>query len=706
MVRGRQALTLLVVGLLVWLISGGGSLAQSGGGAYFDDVTANGDVDIYGTGVIRDTADQSVQAVVTSGGWNLIATAGGSPNIYGGVTGNSISSSTYGGFIGGGGTNTTGPWGAAPAFNVIGADSHFSTIGGGINNSIYQRYNTIGGGHSNIIDTAANYSVVAGGVSNWINGAYGTIAGGYDNTILTGQWSFIGGGSGNESSGSIATIAGGSGNYSAVGALTFVGGGRYNTVGSGNAARNTSYTITQTRELGYRFDHPSNYLYTLAGPSSGDYSVIAGGYMNGVGDPLSFVGGGKENWVSGYYSRIVSSGYDLIEDATGCLTSTTTIACTSRYNNIVGGKWNEINNAYVGQVDGLLHTYCNVDGFATIGGGYSNLITGTVAQGATVAGGVGNTITATYGTIGGGITNTVTGLYGAVPGGYQNTAAGEASWAGGTLATASHDRSFVWSGSAAGCGSLSAGGFRVCAETQLDDLVVTGTTLLDSAGITGALTVTGTAVFSDVTVSGTLTATGAQLTNATLTGTTTVSDVVIAGTLTFSDTVWDDLRVPAQSTRINPTQSKPDFQPFLGTVYTFLFDQNDVESVHFAAQLPHGWKVGTNLHPHVHWSPLTTGAGSVVWGLECTWSSIGGVFGAPQTVTVTATAPGTAFEHQMTDLAELDMSAADTVSTMVMCRFFRDGAHVTDTYAGDVAFLEVDFHYQIDAIGSREERSK
>jgi len=444
--RGRHALSLILVGVLVWLATGAGTWAQSGGN-YFDKITVGGDIDHYGTGVIRDTKDQTVQAAVTSGGWNLIATVGGSPNLYGGVTGNAISSSSYGGFIGGGGTNTTGPWGAAPLFNVIGANSHFSTIAGGIGNTIYNSYNTIGGGHTNIIDTSANYSVVAGGVSNWVNGAYGTIAGGYDNTIATGQWSFIGGGSGNESNGSVDTIAGGSGNYSAGGALTFIGGGKYNSIGSGNDLVNLSLTVTATQELGYRIDHPSNYLYTLAGSSAGDYSVIAGGYRNGVGDPLSFVGGGKENWVSGYFTRTVTSPYDLIEDPTGCLTSTTTIACTSRYNNIVGGKWNEISNAYVTGVEGELHTYCNVDGFSTIGGGYANLITGTVAQGATVGGGVGNTITGTYGTVSGGITNTVTGLYGVVPGGRQNSVTADYGFAAGYRAAALHRGAFVWADS-------------------------------------------------------------------------------------------------------------------------------------------------------------------------------------------------------------------------------------------------------------------
>jgi len=44
---------------------------------------------------------------------------------------------------------------------------------------------------------------------------------------------------------------------------------------------------------------------------------------------------------------------------------------------------------------------------------------------------------------------------------------------------------------------------------------------------------------------------------------------------------------------------------------------------------------------------------------------------------------------------------------MIICRLFRDAAGTggTDSYASDVALLEIDFHYEIDSLGSATEYS-
>jgi len=501
----RLLLALVLLGAMTLTLrhdSAASPRAQSGGGTYFDSITANGDVDIWGTGVIRDTKDQSVQAMVTSGGWNLMATAGGSPNIYGGVTGNAISSGTYGGFIGGGGTNTTGVWGGAPLFNTIATNSHFASIVGGLNNSIYARYAAIGGGHSNVIQSPGYYSAIGGGMSNEINGNLGTIAGGYDNWIKTGGWSFIGGGSGNDTNGSINTIAGGVDNWSNTGAYTFIGGGAYNSIGSGDVVKNGSYMITAT---GITRRFPIDYLFYMNGPSYGDYSVIGGGFMNGVSDPLSFIGGGGENWSISMYTRTVTSPYQLVEDQNGCYTSTITIRCPSRYNVITGGRWNEINNAYVAPVEGLVNTWCQTSGYAVIGGGYLNTITGTVAQGTTIAGGIGNTITGTYGTVGGGITNTVSGLYGTVPGGRLNSVTANYGFAAGYRATAAHRGAFVWADSTdAAYQSVAPDSFNVRASggvtltTSGAGLALDGPVIVDGMAFTYTAPITITGVLTNV----------------------------------------------------------------------------------------------------------------------------------------------------------------------------------------------------------------
>jgi hypothetical protein len=177
-------------------------------------------------------------------------------------------------------------------------------------------------------------------------------------------------------------------------------------------------------------------------------------------------------------------------------------------------------------------------------------------------------------------------------------------------------------------------------------------------------------------------------------------------TLEFETTVWDDLRVPAQSTRINPATSKPDFEIFLGGTRTFYFDPSTAETVHFAVQLPHAYKLGTDLHPHLHWAPLNTNTGNVLWRLEYTIAMFDEVFIPTQTLDVLAAASGVAYAHQKSSFAPISGSAITKVSTMLICSLSRIGGDSSDTYASDAALLEIDFHYQIDTLGSRRPTEK
>lgn len=171
---------------------------------------------------------------------------------------------------------------------------------------------------------------------------------------------------------------------------------------------------------------------------------------------------------------------------------------------------------------------------------------------------------------------------------------------------------------------------------------------------------------------------------------------------------WDDLRFPASAVRQNPATVKPDFADWRGTIKTFLFDGAANEEVHLNAQLPHGFKYGTEIEFHVHWAPMIapTNGQTVIWNLEYTLAELSTVF------PVTASAgPGThtfasnsQFEHILTEVGSIDTSAWDSVSGMLSCRLYRDA--VVDSYASEVAFLEADFHYQLDRPGSRQEYIK
>lgn len=168
---------------------------------------------------------------------------------------------------------------------------------------------------------------------------------------------------------------------------------------------------------------------------------------------------------------------------------------------------------------------------------------------------------------------------------------------------------------------------------------------------------------------------------------------------------WDDLRFPASALRQNPATSKPDYDTWLGTLRSFTFDAASEEGVFFNAQLPHGFKYGTKIRFHTHWAPLTapTNGQTVRWGLNFSMAQQNGVFpGASLLGPVGHTfASNSQYQHIITELGEIDTSGWTSLSGMFSCRLYRDAT--VDTYTGEVALLEADFHYQKDTVGSTQE---
>ena len=119
----------------------------------------------------------------------------------------------------------------------------------------------------------------------------------------------------------------------------------------------------------------------------------------------------------------------------------------------------------------------------------------------------------------------------------------------------------------------------------------------------------------------------------------------------------------------------------------------------FSIQLPHSYKEGTDIYPHIHWSPTTASGGFVKWGLEYTWTNINDAFAETTVIVTDDTADGTAIKHQVVGYPTIS-GAGMKISSMLMCRLFRRAPE--DTYPHDAAFLEFDIHFEINSPGSRE----
>lgn len=201
--------------------------------------------------------------------------------------------------------------------------------------------------------------------------------------------------------------------------------------------------------------------------------------------------------------------------------------------------------------------------------------------------------------------------------------------------------------------------------------------------------------------------------------------------------MWDDLRVSAYMTAVNasmegesPTLSAIQHNSSRGPSYSgisaYLFrhacDRRGVfQNAHFSAQLPHGYSEGSPIEPHVHLRLLPgeeARAGQVLLlEFEYVWSNIGEHPIPPSTII----SRNYQVEERDLDADNLLISFGmiekpnATISSMLSCRFsricfgdrwdrspwVRQGLK-NDSFQGPIAFLEFDFHYQLDSPGSRE----
>lgn len=162
--------------------------------------------------------------------------------------------------------------------------------------------------------------------------------------------------------------------------------------------------------------------------------------------------------------------------------------------------------------------------------------------------------------------------------------------------------------------------------------------------------------------------------------------------------LWDDLRTSL--VRAAVTTDPPTLTVFRGATMANSFVQDATQSVMFDAQIPHTWLEGSDVHPHLHWSPGNSASTAVVrWGLEYTWSNVNDAFPVSTTVYVNAPAAGTAYAHQIASFGALS-GTGKRVSSVFSCRLFREGANAADTFPTGAFAISFDFHLQMSSDGT------
>lgn len=166
---------------------------------------------------------------------------------------------------------------------------------------------------------------------------------------------------------------------------------------------------------------------------------------------------------------------------------------------------------------------------------------------------------------------------------------------------------------------------------------------------------------------------------------------------------WDDLRFPAQA--INPAGSPAPATADPNTgMLSFAGNADNV--VAGVGQIPHSWKHGSDLHPHIHLVFPTANAGkNTRWKLEYQIWPLGGVaaanYGTYTALTVlTVPNANNVRSHILAEFDPIPMTG-QLGSTCVMWKLSRLAAtDVADDDTNACILLELDFHYQMDKLGS------
>jgi len=194
----------------------------------------------------------------------------------------------------------------------------------------------------------------------------------------------------------------------------------------------------------------------------------------------------------------------------------------------------------------------------------------------------------------------------------------------------------------------------------------------------------------------------------------TPSDLIIncgtEKTIELQETVWDDYVTPLGPNNWRGTSNNPVLTQLFTNgagsqgVYANVFSNGDEALM--TIQMPHRWKEGTDIYPHIHFMATSdvSPADNFAIEFEYAWADQDEDFPANSTMETVqhSTGENTNNMHQLVNISSNPLEGAGhTISSVLLCRIKRVAADAND-YAGGIAILDFDVHYEIDTFGSRQ----
>lgn len=279
---------------------------------------------------------------------------------------------------------------------------------------------------------------------------------------------------------------------------------------------------------------------------------------------------------------------------------------------------------------------------------------------------------------------------------------------------------------------LTAGGIYLAKSLWVQQNARINSSTASSTATTGALVVTGGIGCLNIVTSGGTTVGGILRTADTTASTSTITGALrsagglgvvdsanIGGSVTASHfiqtntAIYEDLQIygNARAGAIAPT-----FGPLtiggvaVGGQYAYQFPYGgSADYLYFTVQMPHSWRAGTTIYPHIHVvNDSTAGATTkfVVWELEYTVTNVNATLSGTASntggiVDLVATGQQTAGCVAMLDLTTgtgINMTGK-TASAILTMRLARTTTGVVQAYTGIQQLVGADIHYNTQYIG-------
>jgi len=167
-------------------------------------------------------------------------------------------------------------------------------------------------------------------------------------------------------------------------------------------------------------------------------------------------------------------------------------------------------------------------------------------------------------------------------------------------------------------------------------------------------------------------------------------------------TTYDDLMFPFSTGH----QGNLNYPPFNKDSLYFSFGIDsvggDAQFMYFVIQLPHKWKEGSTIYPHVHYK-YETGSGTPTFIMKYKWYNIGESTQVGWKWYRMGTTTGTTDKtHQLVKGTGGISGVGKTISSILICKIYLEST----TGTPPVNAYQFDIHYEIDSFGSKDEYIK